>query len=53
MEILVVLLSRFERPVSAIVHHIYVLAAEGKAEVYLNDQLAVTLLFVVEPQPQQ
>jgi hypothetical protein len=29
----------------------YVLPAEGKAEVYVNDQLAVTLLFIVEPQP--
>jgi hypothetical protein len=41
-----------DQTISAIESPVYELPAEGKAEVYLNNQLAVTLLFVVEPQPQ-
>lgn len=32
-------------------HIVYALAAEGKAEIYWNNQLQITLFFVVEPAP--
>lgn len=38
-----------KQSVTAIFTIAYVLPAEGKAEVYWNDQLAATVLFVVEP----
>lgn len=36
---------------TAVFHSVYAQPAEGKAEIYWNNQLATTLLFVVEPAP--